>query len=133
MLAFANRVGRLLEVRMGYPFTLADLAANRAAFRGLVDGGDRWVTVSDFRQLGILPPEVAEQIVAVLRRDNPHIERSAYLVRESTASLQWTRMLREASGPSRRVFQDTHELQAWLAESLTAAELRQLVSFLGGG
>ena len=130
MLEFANRVGRLLEVRIGYPFSLAEIAAQRLEFRKLVDSGKRWISVSDFRQLGILAPEVADYIVSVLRRDNPHIERSGYLVAHSTANLQWTRLVREAGGPSRRVFQDEAELFDWLSELLNAEERQQLTSFL---
>lgn len=81
---------------------------------------------------GVLAPELMSAFAAVLRRDNPHMERSAVLipVGQDMLAMQLERILRDASSSNRRLFREPAALEAWLADVLSGAERLRLRAFL---
>jgi hypothetical protein len=127
-----TRAGRLLELRLHMPFPEEELTrfgeALRAAF---AQRTDRLVLCTDIRAVTVFPPVVADRLVAMMKTDNPRIERSAFLLSGSAVfGLQVERMIREAGNPARRTFRDAPALTTWLGEVLTTAERARLETFL---
>jgi hypothetical protein len=78
------------------------------------------VATADMRRARLFTPEVADVFIALLRADNPHIERSAHLLGAGAAfTLQLERIVREAASPARRTFRESREALTWLSEILT--------------
>ncbi|WP_394838391.1 hypothetical protein LVJ94_15930 [Pendulispora rubella] len=128
----ANRVGRLIELTVETPVSVDE--ANRAFVdtRNLVQGlRTKVVTACDLMGADIFAPEVSDKLTHLMRSDNPHVERSAYLVSDApTFSLQFMRMIREAGNPARRIFRRRAEMESWLAPVLTLDERERLHTFL---
>lgn len=127
-----RKTDRLVSVVISSPFGLEDVAPFQAAIvKLLTETTGRVVTCMDLRQSVVLAPEVADALVGLMRRDNPRIERTAFLLGDNAVmNMQVARMIREAGNPSRRTFHDPGQLIAWLEESLTVGEatiLRQLL------
>ena len=134
MVEVANPAGRLVTFRVRSP--LDDGNADRAAADlrrtiGAVAG--RVVVCTDLTDARVLAPETSERFVAVMRADNPRLERSALLLGNNSATfvMQLERMVREADSPARRTFREASELVEWLRPSLTADEEAALAGFLG--
>ena len=88
------------------------------------------IATADLRRAGLFTPEVAEAILAILRADNPRLERSAHIVGSSaTFALQIERVVREAANPRRRVFRSAPDALAYLAEVLTPSQTAWLRAF----
>jgi hypothetical protein len=87
---------------------------------------------SDLSSLNIMPTELADQLLEMLKRFNPRVERNAILLSQQRAGVQMqiTRIVREAKNPGRRVFSAPAELSAWLDEVITEAERSRLRFFL---
>lgn len=132
MWSVEHKVGRLVHVVVGSPFSMEDvepmfqkLGRVMTAFEGRVVG------CTDLRHATVLAPDVAAAVINFLRRDNPKIERSAFLVNDSALlGMQMTRILREAGNPSRRSFHDPDQAISWLTEVLNPAEQVELRHFL---
>jgi hypothetical protein len=133
MYKFEIRVGRLAEATLGSPLTAPDLEGFITATRlGLLALPGKAVVACDMSRLAVLPDDLADRAIELIRRDSPKIERGGYLVsqRRSSTSMQITRLFREAKSETRRVFDDKTALRSWLAELLTPAELQRLGDFL---
>jgi hypothetical protein len=133
MFKFEIRVGRLAEVILASPLTVEEFEGFTTAARlGLLALPGKAIAVLDMTRCTVLSDEVAELAVNLIRRDSPKIERAAYLLPQlrGAASMQLTRMFREAGTEARRIFDDKHVLRAWLAPALTPFELRRLHEFL---
>ena len=133
MMLAEMRVGRLLEVRAVLPIRLEDLPALSATMKAIYDRAPRLVVaILDARNYGLEPPEAAEHFVETIRRDNPRIERSAFLIEadQSLLGLQLERVIREAGNPNRRLFRDVAAAVAFLRPSLTIEESARLDAFL---
>lgn len=132
MVFVEHRVGRLLALRVETPVTMEELEPALIRFAGFaakVPG--KFMAVADCRKATILSPEVADRFMALMRNDNPRIERAGLLVGESAGfSLQLERMVRTAGNPKRRTFRAVEELCAWMDEALLPAESRSLREFL---
>jgi len=128
----ANKVGRLIELTVETPVSIDE--ANRAFVetRNLVQAiRTKVVTACDLTGADIFAPEVSDKLTHLMRTDNPHVERSAYLVNDApTFSLQFMRMIREAGNSARRIFRRRTELESWLAPVLTHEERERLHAFL---
>ncbi len=133
MMRCERRVGRLCEVSAHPPFTVEEADAQATRVRLLVTASSRpQVFCSDVRAVTVLPPEVANRMVALMRADNALIERHAFLVSDSSLfGMQVERMLRDGDNPGRRAFRDAGALARWLGEVLTPEEARRLDEFLG--
>jgi hypothetical protein len=127
-----RNVGRLVEVRIVAPLSAEDLKQFPLRFMKMVGQG-RVISCADMRRFNLLAPGMSEAFAENLRRDNPRVLRSAFLVPSATVSLQISRVTREAGGATRRVFEDPLALQQWLAEVLTLEEAKRLAQFLAGG
>lgn len=126
--------GRLIEARL---VSLADVDEvvrfERAMAQAFAAVAGRSVICADWRQANILPPPIAERLMALLQRGNPHVERSALLLarEHATFNLQVERLVREAKNPARRTFRDAESMVAFVGEVLTPAETAHARAFLG--
>ncbi|CAN5490214.1 hypothetical protein BH09MYX1_BH09MYX1_22070 [soil metagenome] len=129
------REGRLLEVRIRPPITTHDVRAFAERLRALltiVAATHKKVVIAvELLNANALPQDVADAFLAVMRYDNPLVERSAFLVGAGALfSMQVEKLIREAANPMRRAFRDVLTLRSWLDESLTAGEQKRLAAFL---
>ena len=128
-------MGRLVTFRVIPPIEDGNSAQSAQALRQAVlavEGPS--IVCADLRQARTFSPETTERFVALMRADNPKIERSALLFepRSATLELQIERMVREAQLPARRIFRERAPLEEWLAEALSADERAALTQFLDG-
>lgn len=127
------RVGRLLEARLEWLATAADVhdfqRAMRAAF---TQAGPHAVICADWRKVSVLPPEASDALIGLLREGNRRFARSAVLLHPEDAmlALQVERLFREAANPDRRAFRAPAAALTWLSEVLTPAETRRAWEFL---
>lgn len=140
MIVVRNNVGRLVEVKIATPITTDEIRAMAGDILAIATDKRRIVGVTDLREANVFPSDLAEQILAFLRRDSEHIERSAFLLAghargagfdtSAVFSLQLERILREAANPSRRAFRSANELVAYLKDCLTTPETERVAAFL---
>lgn len=137
MLTAAWRVGRLVELRLAGNPTLEDAARFEVDSRRVVAAcvaktKARTIVCSDLRASQIWRPEVTEQLVSLMRRENNHVERHGSLGSGSAlVGLQVSRLLKEASADGRRrVFTQPEPLLFWLDEVLTEPERKRVREFL---
>lgn len=127
------RVGRLLEVRAILPIRLEEIPAIVDGVRRIFERAPRMVVaILDARSYGVEPPAATDHFIETIKRDNPRIERSAFLIEpdQSLLGLQLDRMIREAGNPNRRLFRDIEAATAFLRPSLTVQESARLDEFL---
>ena len=124
--------GRLLEGRIWSPVALPEVSAFARRFFELVGPLPGQVVICmDVRRTHVMPPEVAQSFVGVMKSDNPRVLRSGYLISDSaTFALQLERMMRDGGNPARRAFRETADLAHWLGEQLDARERARLAEFL---
>jgi hypothetical protein len=130
-----NPAGRLITFRVLPPVEDANSARAALELRNTIAAVEGSVVVcTDVSAARTFSPETTERFIALMRSDNPKVERSALLLDAQSATfvLQVERMVREANHPGRRTFRDRAELRGWLAPLLSAAELGALDSFLAG-
>lgn len=135
MLTIQNAAGRVIEIRAGAPLEGEDVERFRRKLADFIDSSPvPMVVCADISGLRILPPDLAQELVWIMRHDNPRIERSAILLPGDRASLelQFDRLLTEAANANRRCFQDSGELERWLGVVLNKAECIRLGRFLAG-
>ena len=133
MLKVAIRVGRLIELRCVAPLLPEEVEAGARELVRLVSGlAGQAVGCVDLRRSGLLQREGAARFIEVMRRDNPKIERNAFILPDTKATLelQMERIIREAGSASRRLFHDVEEAERWLGEVLSREERRSLSTFL---
>ncbi|HLK35652.1 MAG TPA: serine/threonine-protein kinase [Polyangiaceae bacterium] len=132
-----SHVGALIEIRFIGSATMDQVVTFEAKLvtlvRRVVQGGKRRaVLCTDLRLCQVLRPEVSDRIVQLMKNDNPHIVRNAFLAQSSALlSLQVARFISETGGQDRRrIFSDKEALVAWLSEVTTIPEQTQLRTFL---
>lgn len=133
MMRAEMRVGRLLEVRAFLPIKLEEIPALTASVRAIFECAPPLVVaILDARTYGIEPPSAADSFIETIKRDNPRIERSAFLIEpgQSLLGLQLDRMIREAGNPNRRLFRDVTAAANFLRPVLTPEESARLDAFL---
>ncbi len=121
-----------MTIYIAPPFGIEDVPPFLGAIGKLLqDVSGRVVTCMDLRASLILAPEAADQLIALMRKDNPRIERTAMLLSDNALlGLQVARMIREAGNPNRRTFHDAESAVHWLDEVLSPAESISLRAFL---
>jgi len=131
MLVVQNLVGRLVEFRFPERMT-AEIAADfvQKTKLLLLARKQRVVTLGDLRRTKVMPPEVAQLIIALMKHDNPLVERTAFLYSDPAYGLQIERGIREANNPNRRTFTSAALANAWLGELLDEKERARLLDFL---
>ena len=133
MITVDMKVGRLIEIRSVQPYTLEEIAFLGGRLAQLMQGrSDRIVGCLDLRGAGVAPSEHTELYAAVLRRDNPLVERTGVLLPpgQATLALQLERIVREAHNPRRKTFRDVAPFCAYLDEVLTTEEQARMRAFL---
>lgn len=118
-------IGRLIVFRIVPPVSDDNSGRASADLRAaIVASAVPVVVVSDLRVARAFSPDTTDRFIALMKADNPKIERSALLVDEEarTLGLQAQRMVKEAAHASRRVFSDPAELREWLAPVLSSQE-----------
>ena len=132
MIAVTNDVGRLLHAVFVSPVSAEDLAGFAQTMQAhFKRSSQTFVAFTDLRKAGVLAPDVSANLVAVMRSDNPRIERNAMIIGEgATFGMQAERVVREANHKGRRVFRDPNDLAAWLSEVLGDAERTYLSGLL---
>lgn len=136
MIAVAHLVGRLIGVRFVSPIFATDLIPFEGmAARLFREATAPLVCCTDFTESAIMPPEVLDRIVMVLRRDNPKLARNGVLLPPHRAGLrmQIERLIRAGEHPGRRAFPDAASLLRWLDEVLSLEERVGLRRFLPPG
>jgi hypothetical protein len=138
MWTIEQRVGRLIEIRIASPIQLPDLEGFGQRITDIVTRGgprsQRFISCTDVSAANIFPPDVAEWFIKLMYRDNPVLERGAFLTGASAVfALQIERMFKQSSSVTRRTFRETAPLIDWLGEVATAAERERLRSFLAEG
>ena len=126
------KIGRLVTIFIAAPFGMDDVAPFQMAIGKLLqEAPARVVTCMDLRASLILAPDVADQLIGLMRKDNPRIERTAMVLGDNAVlGLQVARMIREAGNPNRRTFQHAEAAEAWLGEALSPSEQAALNAFL---
>ena len=126
-------VGRLICTRLTALQHVHQVAhVELAIVQALQQVASKVVICTDWRDLNVLGPEVADAVVNMLRVTNVRVERGAILLGPLNAvfSLQVERVLRDAKNPGRRSFRRRGDLLAWIAEVLNPAELSGAARFL---
>jgi hypothetical protein len=133
MITVENPVGRLCVARFVPPFDVAQVDELARQIRDILLRLPRpAIFCSDIRKAQIFPPDVADRITAMLRSDNPRVERSAVVIADSSVlGMQLERMFREAGNPGRRVFRTVEAIIAWLDPVLTPLERESVRAHLG--
>ena len=126
------KTGRLVTICISAPFGPEDVPPFLQGIgKILLEGPARVVTCMDLRASSILAPEAAEQLIGLMRKDNPRIERTALVLSDNAlVGLQVARMIREAGNPNRRTFHEAAQAVTWLEEVLTVSEAMALRKFL---
>jgi len=132
MFTIENHVGRLVEVRIATPVAEPEMPGIAQATHDLIASlPGAFVAVMDLRQANVFPQAVSDAFVHILSDNNPKLERSAFLIGESTIfGLQIERAIRMAGKPNRQAFRKPEELEAWLDEPLKPSEQYRLHEFL---
>ena len=139
MLRVNRVVGRLVEIRFDGSPQVSDVERFNADCRACVmqcnvETKRRAVLCTDLRQTQLFMPDVSDRLLTLMRSDNPHLERNAFLGSGSALlALQVARLVKEAANPGRRrVFTETEPLCEWLDEVLSADERARMRSFISG-
>ncbi len=137
MITVECHAGVLIELRFDGTPTMDDVARFKAETAALVTqlwarDTRRVVLCTDLRATRLFAPEVANEIIDLMRGDNPRVDRNGVFGNESALlTLQVQRLLIEAGSPGRRkIFTRLGPLVAWLGEVLTEEERKRLVAFL---
>lgn len=132
MISVENPVGRLCLARFVPPFDVKQVDKLAQEIRDiLVRLPKPAIFCNDTRRVLVFPPDVSERIVAMLKSDNPRVERSAVVIGNSSVfGLQIERMFREAGNPGRRVFRSVEAITTWLDEALTPLERERMRAHL---
>ncbi|APR81274.1 Hypothetical protein A7982_06621 [Minicystis rosea] len=135
MYVIERNEGRLIEARLASPLLASEVDGVVQMVRmNVLSQPAKVVCVADLTRLEAMPSDAPDTFIAMFTRDNPKVERSAFLLSRSTTSmsLQVNRMIRAAKGSSRQAFDDAQALQKWLDEILQPAERTSLRAFLAG-
>ncbi len=131
MFSVANNVGDLLEVRVASPVTMDDAIAMFKKIYKTMPRGRVSRVIVDARGLRIVDPDIIDAVVAMMRQDNPFVERNAFLLPSGALLfIQIERMLKDLGVTNRKSFQSRVEAEQWLSQSCTPEERVQLARFL---
>jgi hypothetical protein len=133
MYSVANRVGRLLEIRVASPFSMNDaMALFKQIYKTMPRAKGLALVIADLRGLRVVDPEVVDLVTGFMRMDNPYVERNAFLLSDSGAMLviQSDRMVKQTGVQSRRTFRVRGDCETWMAEVLSLEENARMKAFL---
>ncbi len=143
------KMGRLLEIRVASGFrTVADVDAMFHELASVVAdksprswsgagqrGGERHITIADWRQCVIMSTEAAERLQQRMTDTNPNVIRAAAIAsyESPSAVMQFLRVVRDSQHEERRLFFEEGQTANWLGEVLTPTEAARLRIFLREG
>ena len=132
MITIENHVGRLVELRFASPITMRELDGfHPAVVRAIKPLSGHVIACTDLLGARVFDQTVTDRLVALLRQENPRVERNALIVGESAIfSMQIERIIREAGSPNRKAFRSDVDLNAWLGGVLNASERERLSTFV---
>jgi hypothetical protein len=133
MYSLENHVGRLVEARLGAPFTVDEVDAWLAKMRVTVAQCRHGVICCiDLLRVDVLAPASAERFLEMMREHNLDVQRTGFLIPTGNAilGLQVDRLIRDAQSSKRKAFRDATSLEAWLVPVMTMQEAQQLRKFL---
>jgi hypothetical protein len=134
MISVHSPNGRLFLIRATLPMSMQIIQGFVNEFIALLSAQPgRVVSFIDLRAAPILTSEQSDFFMGLLRRDNPKIERSGFLLEPSgkaVLALQVERMCREAGNPNRKSFRDERELLTFLEETLGEEERSAIRKFI---
>ena len=133
MYSIENNTGRLIEACLASPLAGVEVEGCIARIRALVLSlSQKVVFVVDLTGCTVLAPDIADKFLAMMRADNPRVERTAYLLppQHALIGLQVERLIRDAGSPVRRTFRDFALAEAWLSSILNPREQDGLHRFL---
>ncbi len=131
MFSVVNQVGALLEVRVASPVSMQDAMAMFKQIYKTMPRGSVSRVIVDARQLRIVDPAIVDAVVAMMRQDNPFVERNAFLLHNGALLfIQIERMLKELNVTNRKSFQDRDAAERWLGEVCSVTERDRLRAFL---
>lgn len=125
--------GRLLQTSIGELHSTLELAQIKGAVISAMQRvGGEVIVCTDWRQIRVFAPEVADALVSMFSVTNRRVLRGAILLasHNATLGLQLERVLQAAHSKSRRSFYDPEQMLAWLAEVLTPDELQSAEAFI---
>jgi len=128
-----HKVGRLVVTRLCLlPQVQTVRFVQLAMARVLEKVANRAVICADWRDIDVLSPEVAEEVIHMLAVTNAKILQSAILLepQKATFNLQVERVIANAKNSSRKSFRDTRNMLDWLTEFLEPNELQCAKDFL---
>lgn len=130
---FLNPTADLVIIRSIGPLSLDDAHGLAKKMSSLFLAGKRdFCACVDLRRCGVVSAPIADFFVELLRRDNPLIKASAFLLSPAdiTLGMQAQRMIREANNPRRQSFHDIEALYLWLSGSLSPDAQKALRDYL---
>ncbi len=130
---FLNPTADLVIVRSIGPLSLDDAHGLAKKMSSVFLSGKRdFCACVDLRRCGVVSAPIADFFLEMLRRDNPLIKASAFLLSPSdiTLGMQVQRMLREANNPHRQSFHDLETLALWLSASMSPEAQKTLRDYL---
>ena len=131
MWTVSNSVGRLVEARLTTTDSNALASCLTAIARTVADAACPVVGILDLSQVRVFGREDADLMVAVMRGDNPRVERTAIVTNADTLlRMQMDRLVRAAALPRRRVFRASAPALDWLEEVLSSEERARARAFL---
>src|SRR4051794_7262569 len=126
----ANRVGRLIEVRVVPPLTIEEATRFVQQIVELIGTQPgKIVACTDLRSAArTTDPATIDMLAGIIRSENPRLERNALILSSSSATfvLQMERMIKSAGAVMRRIFKGRADAESWLGEVLNSAERRRL-------
>jgi hypothetical protein len=128
-----NRVGRLLEIKMGGIWTTEEVVAFAMRYRDVAGAAQvPFIACSDLREARLFPPDAADQMLSFMRGRKTRIESNAILIGDSPiVGLQADRLIKGASHPGRLLVRTVGETLAFLEPMCSGAERARLREFLG--
>jgi hypothetical protein len=130
-----QRVGRLLEIRVGGTWTLEEVVQFGERYKQVVGPSpdQLFMACSDLRGARLFPPDAADLMAAFMRTRKTRIDHNAILISPSPIiGLQVDRLIRTATHPGRHILRTVDEALAFLEPHLTVAERHRQREFLEG-
>jgi len=132
MWTVSNSVGKLVEARLKSTDSDALAACLDAIAQTVARAPCAVVGILDLSQVRVFGREDAELILALMRKDNPRVERTAIVTNaDALLAMQMDRLVRAAGLPHRRVFRVATRALSWLAEVLSPEERARAHAFMG--
>ena len=126
-------VGHLVEIRVTRLDTVEEVKKFADSIVRVAASTPDAVLVVDLRTPVIFPQTVAAALIDLMTRANKVRRKTAILLAGEHAvfSMQLGRLVRQAGDPKRMTFNDVESLLAWIADSLTDAEMKRAKQFVG--